>query len=447
MTRAPLAWLALVLPLWLLFVLGTHWEPIMRDGWGHWMWHRNVGMSLDHLYEFAKGTYVHNNPRIGQVLTLITYTPGPWHSILTPLVELALFYLLTALVIGRWPSWRRTDDALVMATTIAIVFACARSLGPMLFYRPFTGNYLYGLVLSLVWLVPYRLHAEEARRRSLLWAPVMLLLGAMAGLANEHTGPAFISAAIVALIVYWRRGERFVPWAILGLIGAIAGTLALIYAPGQEFRYNGLATQQTLMGRIAERGVHGNGKIVFLVFIYLAPALVWIGLGVVGKLRKTGEGQPRTRGIAEIVLAGTALLIVLTLLASPKQGDRLYFAPVCLAAAAMAGWVVSQLGRVERRVAVGLATVVIGYVGFRLISTYHTVGMEFAARMAVIEHGAPGSVVTVPTYSLKRSRYMLSDDFTVAPLRANVAAEYQLGGIELDQRDATPPPAGEPDAP
>ena len=447
MSRAAIAWIAIVIPLWVLFVLGTHWEPIMRDGWGHNWWHRNVGMSFGHLYHFAKYSYLEGNPRLGQVLTLIVYTPGPWHVILTPLVELLMFFVLTGLVVGRWPSFRRTDDALLMATTIAIVFACTRSLGPMLFYRPFTGNYLYGFVLNLVWLLPYRMHAEEPRQRSLVWAPVMLVLGVLAGLANEHTGPAFIAAGVVALIVYWRRGERFVPWAVLGLIGAIAGTLALIYAPGQDFRYNGLATQQSLVERILERGVHGNAKIIYKTAIYLRPALLWFALGVIGKLRKTGEGQTRTRAIAEIVLVGTAVLIVFTLLASPKQGDRLYFAPVCLIAAGVAGWVVAQVGRVERKVLVGISAACIGYVGFRLISTYHTVGNEFAARMAVIEHGAPGSVVTVPQYSIGRSRYMLDDDFKVDTLRANVALEYHLGGIELTRhRDDTTPPV-DPDAP
>lgn len=448
MNRAAIAWIVLVVPMWLVFVLGTHWEPIMRDGWYHWLRHRDDSISLGYLAAFAQDTYLHNNPRVGQLLTLLLYTPGPWHEIVTPLVELALFYLLTALVIGRWPSWRRTDDALVMATTTAIIFLTARSFGPMLFYRPYTGNYLYGLVLNLLWLVPYRFHAEEARRRSPIWAPVMFVLGVIAGLANEHTGPAFIAAGLFALIVYWRRGERFVPWAVLGLAGAIVGLLALIYAPGQAFRYNGLATQQTLVERIAERGVQGNLQIVYLGVRFLRPALLWIALGIIGKLRKQGEGQARSRRIAEVALIAMALLVLVTLLASPKQGQRLYFAASCLAAAGIAGWVVAQLGRVERAVAAGFAAVAIGYVGLRLIAVYHTAGEEFSARMTALEHGAPGSVVTVPPYSQKRSRYLLSDDFTSATTRGIVAVELGLAGIELSQRDeTTPPDVEEPDAP
>lgn len=446
MKRPALIWLALVVPLWLLFVLGTHWEPIMRDGWGHWTWHRNVGLSLEHLYDFAKGTYVHNNPRLGQVLTMIVYTPGPWHSIITPLVELGMFILLAALMLGRWPSWRSSRDALLVATIVAIVFACGRSLGPMLFYRPFTGNYVFGLVINLAWLIPYRFHAEAPRKRPLWWIPMMLVLGAAAGLSNEHTGPAFIAAATVALVVYWRRGERFVPWALAGWLAANAGMVALLLAPGQAYRYNGLATQQSTLERILDRGASGNGRILVLLLIYMLPALVWFVLAMVARIRN--RERERLQSYAPIIALGTALLIVLTLFASPKQGDRLYFAPICLASAAIAYWVIAQLGRSERIIAVAFAVIAIGYVSFRLITTYHTAHAEFAARMATLERAQPGSVVTVREYSQRRSRWVLGDDFKVPTLRANVAFQLGLGGIEWIQREdtAVPPPVV-PDAP
>ena len=159
--RAYAAWAAVVVPVWLVLVLGTYWEPVVRDTWGHVWWHHATDVSL---YEFAKDTYLHNNPRIGQVITWLLVTPGPWHVIVTPIVEVALFYGLAVLALGRWPSLRRADDALVVATLVAMVLTTCPLVGPMLFYRPFSGNYLYGLVLNLALLVPYRLHVEEPQR-------------------------------------------------------------------------------------------------------------------------------------------------------------------------------------------------------------------------------------------------------------------------------------------
>ena len=123
------------------------------------------------------GSYVHNNPRLGQVLTLLVYTPGPWHEIVTPLVELLLFYLLALHALGRKPSFARVDDALVFATIVGMVALTAPLIGQMLFYRPFTGNYLFGFVIALLFFAPYRLHATAPRDRRWWWIPIMLVAG------------------------------------------------------------------------------------------------------------------------------------------------------------------------------------------------------------------------------------------------------------------------------
>ncbi len=444
MNRATVAWVVVVVPVWLVFVLCTYWEPVMRDGWGHVIWHRNNDLSLASVWDFAKASYTHNNPRLGQIATLLQHTPGPWHPLVTPVFELALFFLLTTLVLGRWPSLRRTDDALLCATIIAMVFVCARSLGPMLFYRPFTGNYLISLVINLAWLVPYRLHAESARPRPWWFAIPMLVLGVASGLCNEHTSPTFIVAGLLAIVVFWRRGERFVPWAWLGLVGMIAGTAALYLAPGQDIRYNGLATHQSTLERIVERGAHGNGRILLLLLIYLAPLVIGLLLGVIAKLRGATAVASRSQRIAELVLLAMSFTIVATLLASPKLGDRLYFASICLACAAVAGWVVSRLGTAERWLAAGVAAVVISFVSYRLVTAYHQAAREFAARVALIKAAPPGSTVSVPPYSQSRSRYVLGDDFIAETSRSAAADVFGRAAIQLDHAAVSTPPADEP---
>ena len=147
-------WAAVVVPLWIVMILCTHWEPVQRDGWGHLIWQRHTGLAWSSLLDFARGTYVHNNPRLGQVVTLLMFTPGPWHAVGTPILELATFYLLVALVLGRCP--RTTDDALIFLATFAITAVTAPQFGEMLFYRPYTGNYVFGFCVNLAFLVPFR---------------------------------------------------------------------------------------------------------------------------------------------------------------------------------------------------------------------------------------------------------------------------------------------------
>jgi hypothetical protein len=290
---------------------------------------------------------------------------------------------------------------------------------------------VFSFAINLAWLVPYRLHAESPRYRRWWVVVPMFVLGVASGLCNEHTGPTFIAAGLVALAVYWRRGERFVPWAWSGLVGMIAGASVLFWAPGQDIRYLGLATKQSTLERAVERGVDGNAQIVGLLLLYLAPLVVWLVLGVVAKARDGARPQPGCHRMGLLVLLGMAFTIVATLLASPKAGDRLYFASICLACAATAGWVVPKLGVRERRIAIGLAAFAIAFVSWRVVLIYHRLDREFAARMAVLEAAPARSSVKLAPYSQQRSRYSLGDDFLRGSVRTKVAELFDLGAIEL----------------
>jgi hypothetical protein len=422
-------WIAVLVPTWIVLVLCTHWEPVIGDGWGHLEFHTEQPLSLGGVWTFAKYNYLEMNPRLGQTLTMLLFTPGPWHAIVTPLVELALFYLLTALAIGRLP--RRSEDALVYTTIFALVAACAPLFGQMLFYRPYTGNYLYGLVLCVGFLVPYRCMPSWRWPAAL----PMLVLGAAAGLSNEHTGPAFALAALAATV----HGRSWRPWQIAGLVGIAAGGLALFFAPGQDVRYSELATHDSLLGRIASRGL-GNAKPFGQLLGYLTPALAWIGLAFAARRSQRPEPMPRDRVITTLALAAMAILIVITLLASPKLGLRLLFASVALASTAVASFAAWQLvPRWSRVVAWVGAAGVIGYVLVRCVLVYHTVGAEYAARIDALEHAPPHSRVTLPVYSVGKSRFFFGDDFLLAGRLESIAQQFSLDAVELrDHRAATP---------
>src|SRR5262249_34123599 len=152
--------------------------------------------------------------------------------------------------LGRWPSVRRADDALAFATVTALFAICTPQFGPMLFYRPFFGNYTFGLLLNLAWLVPYRFGSKG----HWWWGLPVALLGVAAGMCNEHTGPAFLGLAVAAM--WQQRAAR--TWMFAGLLGLAAGYVLLMVAPGHDARYNGLAKEAGILGRIAELGALEN---------------------------------------------------------------------------------------------------------------------------------------------------------------------------------------------
>lgn len=433
-------WAAVIIPVWLVLVLGTYWEPVVRDSWGHVWWHDKTDVTL---LRFAKETYLYNNPRAGQVIAWLLFSPGPWHVIITPLVELALFLLLATLVLGRWPSLRRIDDALVVATLVAMIVATCPLVGPMLFYRPYSGNYLYGLVLNLALVVPYRLALASpsgawARPRHWL-APLLLVTGLLAGLSNEHTDPALVAVTALATGLAWRRGQLR-PWMLAGLVGAVAGAALLYFAPGQNLRYEGLATQQSLVERITARGAD-NLDIITLLGRYLRP-LVWWGL-LAAVCAMLSRAAPRRIPRVTWLLAATGLAITLTLLASPKQGGRLYLASVALSCAAATALLMSQLQVVRshvpaiamRALAWALVAVFAIRAGANLVSVYAAVGPEGQDRLAKIRSAPPGSTLTVAPYSRPRSRWFMGDDFVHEKWRAVAADGWGLSRIDLAGSD------------
>jgi hypothetical protein len=430
--RALVAWAALVLPLWVVLVLCTHWEPVSGDGWGHYWWHRRTPLSLHSFLELTGEFYIYENPRLGQLATLLAYTPGPYHAIVTPIVELGVFAMLTVLALGRWPSVRRCDDALVAALITATLAASVPQIGPMLFYRPFAGNYTFGLALNLLWLVPYRLEVPAPRPARTWLAPVMLVLGFAAGLCNEHTGLAFVMMGLAASIVARRRG-RWRLWMIAGLVGLVAGYVALLTAPGQHARYFGLADQAGLVERIVARGALGDLRVVIAPAVAMVWALPLVAIAIVER-RTTGPAawMPAARR-ASIVLVLGGVVCTLTLLGSPKIGPRLYFASIALCTAGLAGWLAAQLRSAwARRGCAILAAATLIYVGARLVAVYRVVGPLGAVRLERLEHAAPGATVRVPPYTVAANRYFLGEDFA-PPRREALADDYGIRAIELEE--------------
>ena len=430
--RAVLVWAALLGSLWLVMVLCTHWEPIVRDGWSNIFWHRWNKLDLGGAWHLLKDGWLGSNPRLGQTLTTILYAPGPYHVIVTPLLELGLLGTMTAVILGRWPSIRRTDDALVFATSTAMFAMCTPQFGPMLFYRPFFGNYMFGLLLNLLWLVPYRFHVGAPRRWGWWWAAPWLVLGAAAGMCNEHTGLSFLGLGAAALVWTWRRRAGVPAWMIAGLVGLAAGYVLLMVAPGHEARYNGLARQAGVLGRIADRGVVENLEIVGLLALYLAWCLPWAVLAVVARRRARPAPVPPAERGALWALAAAGVLATLVLLGSPKLGPRLYVHSIALIAMAVTGAVVAQLGAAwARRACAVLSVVALVYVEARCVLTYAAVGPVGAERRSLIESAPQGASLVVPRYPPTSGKWFLGEDFRAANLREAIAADHGLAKVEL----------------
>lgn len=438
---------ALALLLYAVFFIQAIHTPTLLDDWYQLTWHRHHALGLHSIWEYGHYNYFHFNPRIGDVFLMIVNGPRVIHLVLTPLVQMALLPLAFACIFARWP--RATlRDAQILVLLQGLLWLVMPIPGIVYFYRPFATNYLWSFTIMLALFAPYRLElARPEPGPSRHWlVPLMLPLGWLAGMGNEHTGPTAMLVMAFFVIFAWRRG-RLRPWMIAGLVGLYIGYPMLFFAPGQTVRYAGMATKNSPVKLLMTRGLSGTWDIVveFLGEAQIALDLIIVALLVAA--RRGGVPAMPKKTLALVgALVGSAGGMVATLFASPTVGERLFFAPALLfvgALVAVADWLFEHAG--ARRVLVIAAVLLFGYQIERFVQVSWMGWRENQHRLEQLESAKPDSVVVLPPYGMwKRSRYWWGDDFQYASLREYVANEvYDLRGIEYDRHlhwaEPTPP--------
>jgi hypothetical protein len=437
------AFIAAAFALWLLFFCQAAISPLLLDDWFQLRYWRDHEFGATGLWEYARHNYFHYNPRIGEVLLAIVDGSRPIHLIVTPLVQLAVLPTVFVIAFARWPrpTLRDLQLLLFIQTMVWLVIPIP---GIMYFYRPITTNYLWAFTITLALFVPYRLALAGSSTKSRLWlVPIMLVLGWVAGMCNEHTGPTAMVAMAIIIYAAWRL-HRLRAWMVAGMVGLYIGYPMLFFAPGQAVRYGGIATRETPVKLLADRGVTGCFAILRdFIFESRLAILLFVAAIVRYLLTLRTRGQrfvpPPSRCVVEAAVLATASgSIVLTLFASPTATDRVFYASgVLLVAAFSIGAAHLFADRVVRRFVVAACVVVFGYHVVRFVDTYVTLKQENDHRLAILRATPRGTIAVVPSYGLeRRSRWNLGDDFQYHPWLADyVGGElFDLARVDLDHR-------------
>ncbi len=177
----------------------------------------------------------------------------------------------------------------ISAGGIALVFAglwfLTPEFGSSFLWTIGAANYLFGILIVLLFYIPYRrvLRWEDRRPhsagREALCAILMLLGGGIAGWTNENTGAALALLVLCTLVVFRGQKKRIRPWMITGFLGVCAGVLLMLRSPAQQNRLagaGGMGSLQDCLTR-AER-ILQEGYSLFrpLVWITVLCALVLV---------------------------------------------------------------------------------------------------------------------------------------------------------------------------
>jgi hypothetical protein len=414
----------------------VHHEPFTFDAWNMAIDTHSESITPARFFDYWSLEYHTSNPRLGQAFTYLAYKLEYFAVIATPLAYLALTLGITVLGLGRWP-WRRARDLALWAIVIGGAWFALPELGKTMFCRAYGANYVYGAAIQLAFLVPMRLYAQA---RSPVALGAYAMFGLNAGMCNEHTGPTLLVLAVAYALWLRRRTGRHAPFVWAGTIGFALGFAAIFFAPGQDDRYDGLATKVSLFGRLLQRGIVGNLEILRDLLVGLAPLLALIAIAcVIAMGDEPAPRKPALRGIAIALLAGTAMAA--TIFVSPKLGSRFYLLSASLLFAGFVALADAVLITRRRLVPfVALAVVTSAYAAMRTIPVYAHAKRASDARIAALETAPKGRVLVLEAFDqIEDTWWFLGDDFRDSRKRDMVARYVGLPGIALRSYDPLAP--------
>jgi hypothetical protein len=432
--RARLIFYGLLAGLVMTLAVICAWEPVQGDGWGHFVDARDP-LTWERFSRFARVSYLEGNPRWGQLALVLAYNSRFVAIVVSPLMIVAVLLGSMTLIRARWPRPSEPADAWLLLQVFATAVATMPQFGAIWFYRPNCTNYIYPLVVQLLWLVPYRLFAvrpsTSSRGIAALAAPGMLVLGAIAGAGNEHMGLGLGVAAGLGICAGWRRDRSVPVWAITGVIGLAAGYVALLTAPGQMMRYGGMAAEHSLIGGVIARGVFGNLAVLGRLLAWSSPMLIVLVLVARGALwDRAVWTRPLIRDVGAFL--AVAAVMFATLMVSPRQASQLLLAPITMIELAL-GAILVELGKrhqLARRIRIA-STAIAAIALIASLVIYGVTGREARGRLALLETAAPGSTVRVPAFTFSApTPFAWGDDFRSALVTDRVARMFGLARVE-----------------
>lgn len=193
---------------------------------------------VEHVSEIFFSMRNHYNTMNGRlVLHFLTQLFLLWGKPAFNLVNTLGYLLFTGLIYWHCKGIGRHSPALYFGVHLMVWFLIP-VYGQTMLWVDGSANYMWGSILRLAMLLPFRLYAQRGLSRTGSWRWLLLSIpaGVAAGWTNENSGAALI-VMMILFLVYHRIVKMKTPkWAFGALGGAIAGFAAMIVAPGNHVR-------------------------------------------------------------------------------------------------------------------------------------------------------------------------------------------------------------------
>ena len=181
-------------------------------------------------------------------------------------------------------------------------------------------NYLWGMLLILLYLIPITKRFDRLQRRTTFAETVgLFLLGLISAVTGENTVAALIVMSALFTLYFSLKNKRFDFALFSGLLGNICGFLIMLFAPGESVRLTnngGFGNLNVWLSRVMPIAK------VFVLNLWplIAITLLFIIIGLIFKRDRRGLYKT-------IVFFVGGIVSVFSMVISPYFPDRVWSGP------------------------------------------------------------------------------------------------------------------------
>ncbi|MDR1808881.1 MAG: DUF6056 family protein [Prevotella sp.] len=291
-----------------------------------------------------------------------------------------------------------------------------------------SANYLWGTTLVLAFMLPYRMYENRKKHKTptrVFQAAAMLLSGAIAGCTNENTGAGLLLMCALFIANYKKEKRRIPIWAYAGLLGATAGYIFMITAPGNTVRAQGTELNAFMIGYHIFRHTQALFNMLGLLNAVVVALAVY--------LYKTDKIKYRPVLRLWLIYVAGILVSIYAMTLAPFFPERAWFGIITFNVIAAGLLVVHIENPFFRQVKYGFVALGIMIFLFNLFDVYKDVNyveQELEKREQLIRAGIEEhkDTIVVPFYHT-RTKYALRDAEYASPL----LSRYYGVAIEIEQ--------------
>lgn len=177
-------------------------------------------------------------------------------------------------------------------------------------------NYLWGAIIILLCLLPFRLYLNNQYSNSIILNIGMLFLGFLGGWISENTSGGLILLIILLMLYLFFYKIKIPSWMYITLFSSLVGFSFLLFSPGNQVRtsYSGY---QSIIARILNVG----SSFISEFGLYASICFGLIFLIYIGKNNK----KEKQNAIVSFLYLVTSAAVYGVMILSPEFPDRAKF--------------------------------------------------------------------------------------------------------------------------